>query len=135
MNQSHSPNPAIVTRPHDAPTGSIPHPDLASVIRPHGSPPQINSIAPIQLRAPCNTPINQSHKSHPASVAPPWRAPTNQSHLSDPVAPPYDVSQPVSNPNGMLPQINPIAPIQPVLHAPRHTPINQSHQFAKEAEK
>ena len=75
-----------MTLPHK----SIPSPrSIASVI--HGSPPQINSIAPIQLRAPWNTPINQSHNSHPASVAPPWRAPTNQSHLFDPVASPWRV--------------------------------------------
>ena len=58
-----------------------PHPDLASVMRPHGSPPQINSIAPIQLCAPleyphksissftssqCRTPMSCPRKSIPS---------------------------------------------------------------------
>ena len=83
-------------------------PDLVSVVRPHGSPPQINSIAPIQSRAPMARPHTQSHRPHPASVAPPWHAPTNQSHLPYPVARPHDAS----------PLINAIAPFQPVSCTP-----------------
>ena len=67
-------------------------PDLVSVVRPHGSPPQINSITPIQSCASMARPLTQSHRPHPASVLPPWRAPTNQSHLPDPVAHPHDAS-------------------------------------------
>ena len=88
-------------------------PDLVSVVRPHGTPPQINSIAPIQSRAPMARPHTQSHRPHPASVGPPWHAPTNQSHLPYPVARPHDAS----------PLINAIAPFQPVSC----TPINQYH--------
>ena len=79
---------------------------------PHGSLPQINSIAPIQLRAPmeyphksissftssqCRTPMACPYKSIPS----PWFSPS----------PPWCVP-PVSHPNGVPPQINPISLIQ-----------------------
>ena len=71
-------------------------PDLVSVVRPHGSLPQINSITPIQSRAPIARPHNSiplptssqsripmacPHKSIPSprsSRAPPWHVPINQ---------------------------------------------------------
>ena len=79
-------------------------PDLVSVVRPHGSPPQINSITPIQSRAPmarphnsipsptssqCRTPMACLHKSIPSpqsSRAPPWRVPINQCHRPIPAS-------------------------------------------------
>ena len=111
MNHSHSPNPAsvaLMTRPHK----SIPSPRSIQCDAPHGSPPQINSIAPIQLCAPmeyphksissftsnqCRTPMAFPYKSIPSpwfSPVPPWRGTASVT------------------PNGVPPQINPISPIQ-----------------------
>ena len=68
---------ALMTRPHK----TIPSPRSSKCHSPHGSPPQINSIAPIQLRAPmeyphksissftssqCHTPMACLHKSIPS---------------------------------------------------------------------
>ena len=94
-------------------------------MRPHDSPPQINSIAPIQLRPPWNNPINQSHNSHPASIAP-HGVPPQINPISLIQSRPHDVSQPASQPNGVPPQINPISPIQSC--APMTYSINQSHR-------
>ena len=111
MNQSHSPNPAsvaLMTRPHK----SIPSPRSSQCDVPHGSPPQINSIAPIQLRAPMEYPHKSISSFTSNQCCTPWRSATNQSHLPDSVPCPHDVVQPVSHPNGMPPQINPISLIQ-----------------------
>ena len=100
--------------------------------RPHESIPLPRSS---QCHAPpwC-TPINQSHRPDPASVAFPWCATTNQSHrpdrLRDPITHPHkSMPSPRSSvvyPHGTSPSINPITPVQPVSHAPMERP-HKSH--------
>ena len=147
MNQSHSPNPAsvaLMTCPHK----SIPSPRSSQCHAPHGSPPQINSIAPIQLHAPmeyphksissftssqCRTPMACPYKSVPspwfspappwrvpASVTPQWRAPTKQSHLPDPVVCPHDE---VEFAIGALDHRSPLAPTSAtsLWHQPKNS--------------
>ena len=118
-------------------------PDLVSVVRPHGIPPQINSIAPIQSCAPmacphnsipsptsnkCRTPIVCPHKSIPfprSNCAPPWRVPINQCHRPIPasVAHPHkSIPSPRSSQCREPPWIKAIAPIQPGSLGPMARP-------------
>ena len=121
------------------------HLDLVSVVRPHGSPPQINSITLIQSRTPmarphnsilspissqCRTPMACPHKSIPSprsSRAPPWRVPINQCHCPIPasVAHPHkSIPLPWSSQCREPPSIKPIAPIQPGSRAPKMSVAN-----------
>ena len=110
-------------------------PDLVSVV-PHGTPPQINSITPIQSRAPMACPHNSipsrtssqsrtpracPHKLIPfpwSSHAPPWHVPLNQCHRPVPAS----VVLPPSSQCHEPPWIKPIAPIQPGSLAPMARP-------------
>ena len=113
--------------------------DLVSVLRAHSSPPQINSITPIQSHAPmarphnsipsptssqCRTRMGCPHKSIPSprsSRAPPWCVPINQYHRPVPasVAHPHkSIPPPRSSQCCEPPSIKPIAPIQPGSRAP-----------------
>ena len=113
---------ALMTRPHK----SIPSPRSSQCHAPpwFASTNQFHRPDPV-VRPPWNTPINQSHHSHPASVAPPCRVPTNQSHLFDPVAPPWRVPASVT-PQWRAPSNQSHLP-DPVV-CPMMYPINQSHR-------
>ena len=108
------------------------HPDLVSVVSPHGTLQQINSITPIQSRVPmarphnsipsptssqCCTPMACPHKSIPSlpsSRAPPWRIPINQCHRqcsSQCHAPRKSIPSPWSCHCHKPPWINPIETI------------------------
>ena len=56
MKQFHRPDPASVTYPMI----QSHRPDPASDVRPHGTPPQIDSIAPIQSGAPMTRPCKST---------------------------------------------------------------------------
>ena len=123
MNQSHSPiQPvlrALMTRPHK----SIPSPRSSQCHVPHGSPPQINSIAPIQLCAPMLYPHKSISSFTSSQCRTPMACPPKINPISLIQSRPHDVSQPVSHPNGVPPQISPIQSCAPMTY-----PINQFHR-------
>ena len=98
--------------------------DLVSVVRPHGSPPQINSITPIQLRAPMARP----HNSIPSPTSSQCRTPMACSPQINPISP-IQSRTPMTRPHKLMPLPRSRGPVPAIVaHPHKSIPSPRSSQ-------